>query len=96
MENYKELLTFIQQIFDTKFDSLDTKLDMINMNLNANHIRLETRINSCEDELDALKNRPRDESINVKNEVIKTVIHWGIPIIIIAVIYFVQQGKLVG
>lgn len=94
MDGNKELLDYIKQIFDTKFDSLNTKLDLINSNLTTNHTKLEGRVEACEDEIDVIKNRPREEKLNVKNEIIKTLIHWGLPITILAVIYFIQQGRL--
>lgn len=86
--NYKELIALIS--------GLDNKLDIITNNLSSNHTKLEARVNACEDEIDTIKNRPRDEKINIKNEIIKTVIHWGIPVFLILLINAISNGSILA
>jgi len=86
--DYKEFKALLQ--------GLDTKLDLISSNLAQNHTKLETRVDSCEEDIDSLKNRPREDKINVKNEIAKTFIHWSIPVGIVIIIDAISSGALLN
>ncbi|PKL25035.1 MAG: hypothetical protein CVV47_07055 [Spirochaetae bacterium HGW-Spirochaetae-3] len=94
MADNNQILELIQEIFNNKFDALDKKLDLLTTGLESNHNKLEVRVSCAETDIVSLKNRRVDDKLNVKNEVLKTIIHWGIPIVILAIIYFIQQGQL--
>lgn len=93
-DNNKQILELIQEIFNNKFDALDKKLDLLTEGLEENHNKLEARVSCVETDMKTLQNRRVSDKVNVGNEVIRTVIHWGIPITILSLIYFIQQGKI--
>jgi DNA-binding protein H-NS len=82
------IIELIKQILETKIGALESKIDLMIVNQNTKHDSLESRV-------EALEKRP-EKSMNIKEEIIKSLITWGIPFIVMALLFYVRFGPKVA